>query len=235
MKHFILFFTIIITLCGCNGNKNTAIQEKAKQDSLALLKAKNDSLAEYIWGNIKFGSSHEDVMKEDLFSDADYSMGTMEGQSYLSASYEKRTAFDDALDLSGLPDIEFWFEDDQLYLATFERTTYDYDDYDGLLDDCGIFTKNFAEKYGKPTKYTPDIPSFNLEKGDAIIYSEFNISTKLIEIYVFRDKYDGSKFGYGVRITNSAYPKKPHKLSDKRKREIEQERAEKSKIIEQSF
>lgn len=235
MKYLILFCTIIVTFCGCNGNKGTVEQERTKQDSLNLLEAKNDSLSEYIWGDIKFGTSHKEVMKVDLFSDADYSMGAREGKSYLSASYNKRAAFDDALDLYGLPDIEFWFEDDQLYLATFERETYDYDDYDGLLDDCAVFTKNFTQKYGEPTKYTPDIPSFNLEKGDAIIYSEFSISTKLIEIYVFRDKYDGSKFGYGVRITNSAYPKKPHQLSDEKKREIEQKRREKSKIIEQSF
>lgn len=240
MKTFFLLTFVILTLVGCGDNaKQKALQEsiaQAKKDSITAAKVEQtrlDSLANYAWGELKFGISVKEAKEHnELFGKTVFK--GKEGITYIKIWLDNYDKYKEALGLSDNlnGELNAYFEEDQLYQISIEGRDYD-GHFNSILHDCDLYVKLIKKKYNvEPTYINKDIKSYKIEEGNPRSYASFSISDKRIAIWIGKLNH---KHYYAIDIYNNNYPIKPHKLSEEQRKKEKEEKKEAKKIINNSL
>ena len=241
MKKVLFLATFILLANSCVNRQLQHEQEKKeeqrKEDSIKQARAidlahKNDSLSNYAWGDIKFGSSLNEVLKSEAFKGA--SKGKYDdGDTYLSLYFEN-FKLSKHLGLQKFGEVRARFESDQLIQIYIRSVGADPQDFFKINEDCEILYKQFYDKYGEPGEYCGgNLRSIDIVDNKSTTYARWQISSKSIRISVI-DEYASYDYTYEVYINNFRYPKNvtPSKEEQEKKQKAAKE---KQKAIKNAF
>ena len=162
-----------------------------------------DSLSNFAWGNIKFGTSKKDVFKTDAFKD-----GSDFGSS-VRMSYENIESLGRSMNLKeSLSHLEAVFQDKELTHFQIKSSFVGRENIEDLTHDCDIFVEHFEEKYGKPSYDKGHIYMTDFQENEEFEYVKFQIHSKFI-IISFGETYIesfGFQYYYIIDIDNIDYP-----------------------------
>ena len=178
------FALLLIYSCGSN-NKKPSIE--ADQELMELAKSKEekksdkfkalggvDSLSLIAWGDTKFGMTKQEVKASKAFEEA-----IDAGYDDLLMHPQKSNDLRKLFHLSQMPHIYAYFKENELHLIVLESIELDATHIEDYANDCGIFAKEFMNKYGEPDylKTTASILDFS---NHQLKIASFSIGTKEI-------------------------------------------------------
>ena len=219
----IVAFALALTAfnsCTSNAENKAKLEaaEKQRKDSIAnaerIRDAKEDSLAIYAWGDVRFGMSKEEALKTKAFS------GAEQKALQLRFDYDKRNAFSRGFGLKNTPEVylDFGGADNNEVVAVTIEISADYENYNQLIHDMQALFDEFFNKYGKPYQDDVDIQSitaatFYDNGSDKIEFANWSIGSsigkngsKFITMGMVRDHSTG-RYGGIVKIQNFAFPR----------------------------
>ena len=194
MRRVLIYFICLLFACSCNNEKKQAelarqqayadsIAEATKQAELAEQR-RLDSLAEYAWGDVKFGMSNDDVINSETFKD-----------------WEIRHNYTNSLELHSSNNTMFYtvfmdFYKDRLFEVTF----YGY----AKNENCNAIIESLTKKYGPAISANPipDESNYKITNNSSFyLLGEWNISYKTILVGIQNEKR-GTINGKDWRIYN---------------------------------
>ena len=181
MKRLIYLIICTLFLCSCNNGKKKAeiARQQAFADSIAEVKKQAeiaeqrrlDSLAEYAWGDVKFGMSHNDVINSEVFKDWK-----------ISHNYRNSLALHSS-DNKMFHDIQMDFYKDRLNNVTF----YGY----ANNENCFAIINSLTNKYGPAdiSNPIPDESNYKITHSSSFyLLGEWNVSYKTIRVGIQNEK-----------------------------------------------
>ena len=198
MKRLLHIIICVVLLCSCNNGKKQAeiARQQAYDDSIAEVikqaeiaeQRRLDSLAEYAWGDVKFGMSHNDVINSETFKD-----------------WEIRHNYPNSLELHSSNNTMFHtvfmdFYKDRLYEATF----YGY----AKNENCFAIIESLTKKYGPAVSGNPipDESDYKITHSASFyLLGEWIVSYKTITVGIQNEKRLTNWRIYNLycRITNA--------------------------------
>ena len=203
MRRVLIYFICLLFACSCNNGKKQAelakrqayadsIAEVIKQEELADQR-RLDSLAEYAWGDVKFGMSKDDVINSETFKDWK----------------EIKHNYTNSLELHSSNNTMFYtvlmdFYKDRLYEVTF----YGY----AKNENCYAIIESLTKKYGPAISGNPIPDESNYKithKSSFYLLGEWIVSYKTIRVGIQNEKRgtingnDWRKYNLYCRITSA--------------------------------
>jgi hypothetical protein len=189
---------LILMLCSCgvknDKNKLTSQQEmNIRKDSLnqlkidSIQKMKIDSLAQYAWGDSKFGMSTTNAKNTSTFKKGTLYSYKSDPSSSIRLNYT-------ATDLTGIDFIEASFFNDRLFRVDLETSYKSANFYDTEIKATTLKLKNLVEeKYGKPERDNGFPDFLDMKPDRSITAYSWVIGDKHIYIAV-DEKPGGSEY-----------------------------------------
>lgn len=242
------FFLLSVYSCGSNNKKpsidvDQELLELAKKKENALNEDKNeklkalggvDSLSLIAWGDTKFGMTKQEVKNSEAFKleKQEKSAGLdMDYGDYYTTGPKKGFLLSELYNLNFSPEIKAHFKENELYLVTIETLYRNADKIEDLLNDCGIFAKEFMKKYGEPDYLQTKASILDFSNHQLKIAS-FCIGAK--EIWVGLIEKD-SEYKYYITIENKDFPKKKHIPSEEELKKQKEQDAKNKELRDNSF
>lgn len=240
MKKLLILFSIFLSVTSCNQKSKvqsensemkvpTAAEIRKKEIKDSIEQVKTDSLAQFAWGDAKFGIS----MKKTLATEA-FKGGDKYDDRMITMEFDKRRIFGKSIGLKVLTSISAQFNKDELYRVCAESYYLRANEINTLTEDCDIFINNFTEKYGNPYYKKEKVNISDFSSGEEFVYAKYQIGSKSITI-ALGELDTEIKFYYKIYIANDEFPKKKHVMTDKEIQEVRKQMEEAEKIKNNSF
>lgn len=239
MKKLLILFSIFLSLTSCNQKSKvqsensemkvpTAAEIRKKEIQDSIERVKTDSLAQFAWGDAKFGISMKKTLATEAFKGGD------KYDDMISMKLDRLNMFSNAIGVNVLSDILAQFKENELYRICAESYYLRANEISTLTEDCDIFINNFTEKYGNPFYKKEKVNISDFSSGEEFVYAKYEIGSKSITIALGERDLD-ILFYYKIYIDNEEFPKKKHVMTDKEIQEVRKQMEEAEKIKNNSF
>lgn len=240
MKKLIILFSIFLSITSCNQKSKvqsensemkvpTAAEIRKKEIQDSIEQVKTDSLAQFAWGDAKFGISMKKTLATEAFKGGDKYDGR------ISMKFDRLKILGNAIGL--LNELSYlWaeFEENQLYRVCAKSYYLTPNEINTLTEDCDIFINNFTEKYGNPYYKKEKVNISDFSSGEEFVYAKYQIGSKSITIALGELDTDIMLY-YKIYIDNEEFPKKKHVMTDKEIQEVRKQMEEAERIKNNSF
>lgn len=239
MKKLLILFTIFLSVTSCNqkskvqsGNSEmkipTVAEIRKKQIQDSIEKVKIDSLAQFAWGDVKFGMNRKEVLATEAFKDGD------KYDDRIAMEFNRIRTLGKSFGLNELTSMWAEFDQNELYQVYGSSNYLTANKISSLIRDCDIFINNFTEKYGNPYYKKEKVNVSDFNSGEEFVYAKYEIGNKSITI-ALGELDTEIKFYYKIYIANEEFPKKKHVMTDKEIQEVRKQMKEAEKIKNNSF